>query len=307
MYARGFAVARVRHFADDAPPRRGRVGPPSIIDSFDPPTHWRSRALSGRAHLPGKEALAMRRTLNLNLLAFAVSAALLLSGCGGGTESSDSATEEPPANIGAPGNIASPTSLRPVDSPGLPPTIGTTGQDFAPRPKRNLRPVVTIKTSLGDITVRLDAEKAPQTVDNFLDSYVGRGFYDQTVFHYVDSGFMIAAGGFAADLSPKTPRAEILNEAHNGLKNLKYTIAMARNPDYANSATSQFYINLVDNAALDYVSDESAATYGYCVFGEVIEGREVVDQIAKSPVHDQGEFIKTPVQPVVIQTVVRVE
>jgi cyclophilin family peptidyl-prolyl cis-trans isomerase len=251
----------------------------------------------------------MRRTLlpDVACTALLLSAALALAGCGGPADSSDGA-EAPSANIGSTTDDASPspTSVRPVSSPGLPPTIGTTGQDF-PRPRRNPHPVVTIKTSLGDITLRLDAEKAPLTVDNFLDGYVARGFYDQTIFHYVDNGFMIAAGGFATDLSPKQPRAEILNEAHNGLKNRRYTIGMARNPDYVNSATSQFYINLVDNAALDYKSDESAETYGYCVFGEVIEGQDVVDRIARTPVHDQDAFIKTPVEPVVIQSVVRVE
>jgi peptidyl-prolyl cis-trans isomerase B (cyclophilin B) len=249
----------------------------------------------------------MRRNLNLFLLAL-VPAAILTAGCGGSTETAGNTPETPPANIKSGGDNAapSPTAVRPVSSSVLPPTIGASGQGM-PRARRNPHPIVVIKTSLGDITLKLDAEKAPLTVDNFLDNYVARGYYDQTVFHYVDDGFMIAAGGFAADLTPKTPRAEILNEAHNGLKNRRYTIAMARNPDYVNSATSQFFINLADNAALDYTSDETADTYGYCVFGEVVEGRDVVDRIAKVEVHDSSSFVKTPVEPVVIQSVVRLE
>lgn len=132
---------------------------------------------------------------------------------------------------------------------------------------------VTIKTTLGDIVVDLDHEKAPITVDNFL-AYVDSDFYDGTIFHRVISGFVIQGGGFDANLNYKTTGDPITNEAGNGLSNLAYTIAMARTSE-PNSATSQFYINLVDNLNLDK-SDISA---GYAVFGKVVQGQSVVDAI----------------------------
>jgi len=163
-------------------------------------------------------------------------------------------------------------------------------------------PEVLVKTSLGDIRLRLNAEKAPLTVDNFLSNYIERGFYDGTVFHYVDQGFMVAAGGYTAELAPKATRAYVKNEAANGLKNKRGTIAMARDPDHADSATSQFFINLVDNSSLDPNGEQGAVAAGYCVFGEVVEGMDVVDRIAGVQVADRGLFPKTPVSPVVIQS-----
>jgi cyclophilin family peptidyl-prolyl cis-trans isomerase len=167
----------------------------------------------------------------------------------------------------------------------------------------DLHPEVLIETSKGSIRARLDAEKAPLTVDNFLTNYVERGFYNDTVFHYVDQGFMIAGGGYTADLQAKETRAYIKNESDNGLKNRRGSIAMARHPDHADSATSQFFINLVDNPGLDRKGDESPENAGYCVFGEIVEGMEVVDRIAEVPVADKGEFPNTPEEPVVIKSV----
>ena len=117
---------------------------------------------------------------------------------------------------------------------------------------------------------------------------------------------MIAAGGFTADLKPKPARACILNEAKNGLQNRRGTIAMARSPDYVDSAASQFFINLVDNPALDHAEDDKPDKFGYCVFGQVVEGMDVVDRIADVQVADKGEFIKTPVQAVVVESIARV-
>jgi cyclophilin family peptidyl-prolyl cis-trans isomerase len=167
----------------------------------------------------------------------------------------------------------------------------------------NLNPEVLIKTSAGDIRIRLDAEKSPQTVANFLDKYVRGGFYDGTIVHYVEEGSMIAGGGFDDRYQAKFARAAIQSEAQNGLKNKRGTIAMARDPADANSATSQWFINLVDNPSFDHKGTDSHEAFGYCVFGEVVEGMDVVDAIAKTPVHDKGEFVKTPVKPVVIQSV----
>ncbi|HET9033450.1 MAG TPA: peptidylprolyl isomerase [Dokdonella sp.] len=155
----------------------------------------------------------------------------------------------------------------------------------APAP---VNPKVLIKTSLGDITVELDAEKAPKSVENFLQ-YAKDGFYAGTIFHRVIGNFMIQGGGFTPDLHQKPTRPSITNEAKNGLSNKRGTLAMARTPD-PNSATAQFFINLVDNRNLDFVSDERAETWGYAVFGKVIEGMDVVDKIAAVPTGPKGPF-----------------
>jgi peptidyl-prolyl cis-trans isomerase B (cyclophilin B) len=148
----------------------------------------------------------------------------------------------------------------------------------------HLRPVVTLRTSAGDITLRLNAEAAPVTVANFL-RYVDAGHYHDVVFHQVVDGYMILGGGQTADQREKPAQPPIRNEAHNGLSNRRGTIAMARSPESIDSATCQFFINLVDNAHLDH-QGRTAEEYGYCVFGEVIEGLEVVDKIGKTPVRD---------------------
>lgn len=141
-------------------------------------------------------------------------------------------------------------------------------------------PKVLMKTSKGDITIELFPDKAPVTVDNFL-AYVDANFYDGLVFHRVIKGFMIQGGGLTADLATRKARAPIKNEAGNGLKNTRGTIAMARTGE-VDSATSQFFINHVDNDFLDH-RDETAAGFGYCVFGKVISGLDVVDAIATTP------------------------
>ena len=137
--------------------------------------------------------------------------------------------------------------------------------------------VVKLKTSEGDILIELDTEKAPITTDNFL-SYVKDGFYDATIFHRVIANFMIQGGGFTADMKQKKTHPNIKNEADNGLKNNRGTIAMARTPA-PDSASSQFFINLKDNDFLNF-KDKSMQGWGYCVFGKVISGMDVVDKIA---------------------------
>lgn len=137
--------------------------------------------------------------------------------------------------------------------------------------------IVKLKTSEGDITIELNADKAPITVENFL-KYVKEGFYDGTIFHRVIPNFMIQGGGFTGDMQQKQTHPNIKNEADNGLKNSRGTIAMARTPD-PDSASSQFFINLNDNAFLNF-KDKSMQGWGYCVFGKVISGMEVVDKIA---------------------------
>lgn len=227
----------------------------------------------------------------------------LVAGCG-----SKSQVEIPDASIEAAARTSPSSSAReevvePVQLTALEAT-----SDSPARPHINPFPKVVIRTSMGEIKIKLDQEKAPLTVENFLSNYVMRGFYSNTVFHYVDRGFMIAGGGYTPDLEPKEPRTWILNESNNGLSNRRATIAMARLPDYANSATSQFFINLVDNDQLDHQpSDEEDEANGYCVFGEVISGMDVVDRIAEVEVSDRDQFPKSPVTPVVIESIERIE
>jgi cyclophilin family peptidyl-prolyl cis-trans isomerase len=165
--------------------------------------------------------------------------------------------------------------------------------------------VVIIETGKGEIQVELDDGKAPISVKNFL-SYVDQGFYKETIFHRVIPGFMIQGGGFNADLQTRPPtNAPIKNEAGNGLKNVRGTIAMART-GIVDSATSQFFINLVDNKSLDH-RDESSSGFGYAVFGKVISGMEVVDKIAAVPTERRKGMGDVPVETVVIKDVRRVK
>ena len=161
---------------------------------------------------------------------------------------------------------------------------------------------VLIKTNLGEMTVELYPDKAPKTVENFL-TYVNAKFYDGTIFHRVIDNFMIQGGGFTPDLRQKATRPAIANEAKNGLSNSRGTLAMARTGD-PNSATAQFFINVVDNPRLDYTSDANGSTWGYCVFGKVISGLDVVDKIKAVPTGAQGPFKSdVPTTPVVIEKI----
>lgn len=166
--------------------------------------------------------------------------------------------------------------------------------------KASGNPVVVIKTSMGDITVELFQKKAPKSVDNFL-AYAEAGYYNGTIFHRVIKGFMIQGGGFAPDMTRKPTKPPIPNEANNGLKNTRGTLAMARTSD-VNSATSQFFINTVDNAGLDYKGSTPDA-YGYAVFGKVIDGMDVVDKIEKTATGTKGSYRDVPMQTVLIQSV----
>lgn len=159
-------------------------------------------------------------------------------------------------------------------------------------------PTVEMQTSMGAIVIELDAEKAPLTVKNFLQ-YANDGFYNGTIFHRVIEGFMIQGGGFTKDMGEKPTGAQIPNEAKNGLKNQRGTIAMARRAE-PHSATAQFFINHKDNDALDYPSRDG---WGYAVFGKVTQGLDVVDKIAKVRTGNRGMFQDVPVEPVVIQSV----
>ena len=159
---------------------------------------------------------------------------------------------------------------------------------------------VIMETNLGTITLELDEEKAPETVKNFV-AYAEEGHYDGTIFHRVIDGFMIQGGGFTKDMNQKETHAPIRNEAMNGLRNDRGTIAMARTM-IVDSATSQFFINLVDNDFLNFTSPTPQG-FGYAVFGKVTDGMEVVDAIAKVRTGFHGPHQNVPEEPVVIKKV----
>jgi peptidyl-prolyl cis-trans isomerase B (cyclophilin B) len=164
----------------------------------------------------------------------------------------------------------------------------------------NQAPTVEIKTNHGSIVIELDPKAAPKTVENFL-SYVNDGAYDGTIFHRVIKDFMIQGGGFVPQMVQKKTKEPIDNEADNGLKNLRGTIAMARTME-PHSATSQFFINTVDNSFLDHTA-KNARGWGYCVFGKVVEGMDTIDDIAKVKTANKMGHQDVPVVPVVIEKV----
>jgi peptidyl-prolyl cis-trans isomerase B (cyclophilin B) len=158
-------------------------------------------------------------------------------------------------------------------------------------------PRVRLETTMGNIVLELDRERAPTTVDNFL-TYVNDGFYDDTIFHRVIDGFMIQGGGYTADFSRKETRPSIKNEADNGLQNVRGSIAMARTSD-PHSASAQFFINVADNAMLDHKAPDPRG-WGYAVFGRVAEGMDVVDKIRTQATGVQAGFRDTPKKTITI-------
>lgn len=225
------------------------------------------------------------------------------AGCGG--------PSTPPANIQAGGSEG---ETAPVTNPGETPVAGppaSAPEGVFPTPiapvQQDLHPKVRIKTNHGTIVVKLDRENAPITVENFLGNYVDTGFYSDTLVHYVQKGTMLIAGGINASRQPKVTKSPIFNEALRTGANRRGTIAMSRDPGDAHSATSQFFFNLTDNPALDHKGVETPEDYGYSVFGEVVEGLDVLDKIGGVAVHEAGGFPNTPVEPVVIQAVERMK
>jgi peptidyl-prolyl cis-trans isomerase A (cyclophilin A) len=179
-----------------------------------------------------------------------------------------------------------------AQTPGKPASAASTAAAAAPNPQ------VSLHTSQGDITLELYADKSPKSVANFLQ-YVRDGFYDGTTFHRVIPGYLIQGGLYTRDLTQKRTRAPVPAEADNGLQNLRGTIAVARGAD-PDSGTAQFFINLVDNRRLDYISDQSGLTWGYTVFGKVVKGMDVIDKIAALPTRAQGPFVGDVPNPLVI-------
>ena len=162
------------------------------------------------------------------------------------------------------------------------------------------QPIVKMETNKGLIIIELNSEKAPISTENFLN-YVRDGFYEQTIFHRVIPNFMIQCGGFTPEMAQKKTRAEIKNEADNGLKNLRGTLAMART-QVVDSASSQFFINLADNDFLNH-QGKNPNGYGYAVFGQVTEGMDVVDEIAKVSTGNNGHHQDVPTEAIVIESV----
>jgi cyclophilin family peptidyl-prolyl cis-trans isomerase len=182
------------------------------------------------------------------------------------------------------------------------------GSPKTPKPEQDpAHPVVTFDTTLGKFTVRLDADKARLTVDNFL-GYVNRHHYDQTIFHLVQDQYpkVVSGGAYGPDLKEKKAGAPIYNEARTGGKNTRGTIGMIHQADAIHSATCHFYINLSDNPALDH-KDDSVENYGYCVFGQVVDGMDVVERIGQVQVHDTEKFQRMPKETVAIRSVQRIK
>jgi len=180
--------------------------------------------------------------------------------------------------------------------------VAALGLDASPKPR------VKLTTSMGVIVLELEPEAAPKTVDNFL-KYVKKGQYKGTIFHRVIPGFMIQGGGFVDYLGKKRTDASITNEADRaaaaGLKNKRGTVAMARTPD-PHSAAAEFFINVVDNPALDFKGKANDKTWGYCVFGKVVQGLDVVDRIkAVRTSNKRSDFLNLPVKPVLIKDAVQ--
>lgn len=211
---------------------------------------------------------------------------LCLAGCGGQSEPTADNSEDT-------GSVQLPVT--PTSAPNPAP------------PKKNLYPEVVVETSHGSFVLRLDSEKAPLTVDNFL-TYVDSGHYNGTILHQVRAGDIILGGGYTEDFTEKPTRSPVRNEADNGLQNVRGTIALARQPDAIDSSTCQFFINLADNSHLDH-HGRTPEEYGYCVFGKVVDGMEVLDLISQVPVEDKivdGEtFVMAPKSAVVIKSMYR--
>jgi cyclophilin family peptidyl-prolyl cis-trans isomerase len=218
----------------------------------------------------------MRVYFSTSVCLFAMAVLLAFGGCGkSGTEASNTTASIPGTEQSTDGN---------ANKPSVPQTPHE----------------VVLDTNKGSITISLNAEKSPKTVANFL-TYVKDHFYDGTIFHQVYKNQAVFGGGYTEDMTAKPTRIPIYNEARNGLKNERYTVAMLREPDDSESATSVFFINVVDNPSLDYTAS-THEKFGYCVFGQIIQGKEIVDQIASVDVQDTENIPCMPKQNVVIKS-----
>ena len=246
----------------------------------------------------------MLRRLPL-IVVLAIAAALMGPGCSTKDDTRESPEALAPAAEGEVRELTAPASAPKATQPAAPAATSTTRENYmseaAGQEAKN--PVVIIETSMGTIEAELWADKAPVTVANFL-MYVDEGFYDGLIFHRVIDGFMIQGGGFTPDMKKKATHADIKNEAAAELRNVRGTLAMARSGKI-HSASSQFFINLVNNSSLDH-KDETSRGFGYCAFGKVLDGMGVVDKIAKVKTHWQ-RYDDVPVEPVVIRSIRRMQ
>ena len=233
-----------------------------------------------------------RRPARLGFFPFAFALALF-AGCGGATEEAPETGSESAATgeSATPGEAAEENSM--TDSTAAD-DGGAAETDLVPD-----GPVVAMSTSLGDLRIELFPDDAPETAANFLE-YVEDGFYDGTIFHRVVRGFVIQGGGFTAEMEEKDTRPPIRNEATNGLRNRRGTLAMARTGD-PHSASAQFFVNTKDNAMLNHTGQDQRG-WGYAVFGRVISGMETVDRIEASAVVSRAGFNDVPDTPVVIES-----
>ena len=244
----------------------------------------------------------MHRTTGRFLLIVAISL-FPLSGCGDKGGTLPDAKIEVEENVGQVEN--SPGRMEPIEL--------TADEAGAVSPAKVAAPEVIVHTSQGDIRIKLFSEEAPQTVSNFLENYVDRGLYRDTLVHYVEKDYMMIAGGYTSGFEKIPARAPVVYEGHNGLRNQRGTIAVNRHPDYIHSGTSEFFFNLADNQFLDdgdtttlTESGDSSPVPGYCVFGEIVEGIEVMEKIGAVSVTDREGFPQSPTDPVTVISVERV-
>ena len=247
-------------------------------------------------------ALHSRRTCFV-ATALALVSLLCLTGCGGNEAASSTASSEeasPEVTTAATSSVATATNASTppatINYESQPSIYGNT--EAAPI----TNPVVILHTSAGDIQMELLMEQAPQTVGNFLDNYARQGAYENTIFHYVDPKGFILGGGYTADLTLKPTRGGINNESNSGVSHERGTVAMSREPNDPHSATCQFFINVVDNTGLNY-QGKALDQRGYCVFGRVTQGMEIVDQIAAAALAPQEGFDNLPAEAIVIESV----
>ena len=248
----------------------------------------------------------LSRRFSLAALALTLTSLIFLAGCGGkeaGVASKDESSAEVTAastSTEATANNAGTAAVPTINYESQPSIYG----NAAASPIVN--PVVVLHTSAGDIEIELLMEQAPQTVGNFLDNYARQGAYENTIFHYVDPKGFILGGGYGEDLTKKPTRGGINNESNNGVSHERGTVALSHEPSDPNSGACEFFINVVDNTGLNYQGNEPDQR-GYCVFGRVTKGMEIVDQIAAAPLEPKEGFNNLPAEAIVINSVEEVK
>ena len=238
--------------------------------------------------------------------ALSLAALMCLAGCGGKEASSTASTDETPPEVTETATSSGATATN-ASTPAS--TINYANQPSIYGNAETIpitNPVVILHTSAGDVQIELLMEQAPQTVGNFLDNYARQGAYENTIFHYVDPKGFILGGGYTADLTRQPTRGGINNESNNGVSHERGTVAMSRDEKDPHSATCEFFINVVDNTGLNFQGN-APDQRGYCVFGRVTQGMEIVDKIAVAAVAPKEGFDFLPAEAIVIQSVEEVK